>query len=851
MKRFVSRRPSTIALAGAVVAALLATAVPPAAQADDGAYQPYGSAALLSVGSHQYYDVYGTQARDISEPSTFLRQVLTTPVPGAGANSLATLWGDLARTIYFSAKSREDSGWLAGDGATGTMPWVSGPVTEAASLAAADQQIRSSLALPAGLGTNSDLTGNTATQSVFYQLKSAKGSLGGKVGIAVIYYDFKLGYLNAGGQMTSAAPGPDNKVTTGAADVSYSGGVQNASSVPVQASQSLQQSTAQEIVNSVTSTEQYSHTQAIEYTTELTTPLSGLIGGGKETIKLALNATELFGQSTTNSTTSSTSTSATGAVSMALPPHTGALISQSTTKSTFLAKYDYPVALQYQVKVVGYYQYQVNVLDQTLTTFGENPAGAAYAADNLQARYQNRNVAGYEATHGSGLDWAAIDRTGTRATAESEVNFRKLFGDTMTYNYTQMMDRLISVRPMSLTGGVLSGTSTTIASNVAAITPLYPLERVSTTQQRAITLTPDDQLFTDDLPLRGLNRYYVDYYGFNPVRGHWIVLDATGAPAPTSPVAQLRTNPITGTTTLDAGGTPGTVYLKYLIEDGLYTSGDQSGPATTNADLVSTAVVPVTVTLKPFVGSIAVTGALTGYVGDPELTISGPLTPVLSDTTGLQVDRPVTWQAQELPSFGIKVVDNKVTFTVAGTFHVRAVVDGVYSPWIAVTARPKRKLASIVIADPLKVLTVTLTKGGSATVDLTKLPVVAKDQYKQPFPLRTSAWIPSGAGLNVRGRVLTVTAAGSYALALKSGTVLSNSLPVRATLLRRQLRFNTGGGQVLAPRTYADGRVIDLGNFSTARSGYTFTGWYTDASLTTRVAKFAITADTTVYAGWR
>ena len=67
------------------------------------------------------------------------------------------------------------------------------------------------------------------------------------------------------------------------------------------------------------------------------------------------------------------------------------------------------------------------------------------------------------------------------------------------------------------------------------------------------SLTPDDHLFTDDLPLRGLDRYYVDYYGFTPVRGHWVVLDSTGMPAPTSPVAQLRTNPITGTTTLDAG----------------------------------------------------------------------------------------------------------------------------------------------------------------------------------------------------------------------------------------------------------------------------------------------------------
>ncbi len=835
-------------LAGALMASLLATALP-TAHAAGSAYQPYGSAALLTVGSHQYYDVYGSQARDISQPSLFLRDVLTTATPGGGTRSLATLWGDLGRTIFFTTPNAENWAVFAAN-STGGTAWTVDPVTEASSVAAADQQMRGRLSLLA-IGSNSDLTGNKAGQTVFYQLRFAKGDLGGTLGIATIFYDFKLGYLNAGGQMQSAPAGPDNKVTTGAPDVSYSGGVQNQSSVPVQASQSLQQTTTQDITNTVTTTEQYSHTQAIEYTTELTTPLSGLIGGGKETIKVALNATEMFGTATTSSTTNSVSTSATGQVSMALPPHTGALISQSTIKSTFLAKYDYPVAVQYKVKVVAYTQLQVDVQDRTLTTFGDNPAGVAFAADNLQARYQNKGVAGYETTHGSGLDWAAVDRVGDRATAQSETNFRKLFGDTMTYNYLQMMDCLVKVRPMSLTGGVLSGTSTTIASNVAAIAPLYPLERVTTTQQRAVTLTPGDQLFTDDIPLRGVNRYYVDYYGFNPVRGRWIVLDANGAPAPDSLVAQLHTNPVTGTTTLDPGYTAGTVYLKYLITDGIYSYADQLGAATTNADLLGTAVVPVIVAYKPFTGSIAVTGSLTGYVGDAALTIGAVLSPTLSDTTGLQVDRPVTWQAQELPSSGIQVVDNKVTFTTAGTFHVRAVVDGVYSPWIAVKALPKRTLASLVIADPLKVLTVTLTKGGTASVDLTKLSVVAKDQYNAPFPLAASTWVPSGNGLKVQGTMLTVSSSGTFSVSLTSGTVRSNALPVKSTLVTRQLRFNTAGGQVVAPQTVADGSVIDVMAYRTKRSGYSFTGWYTDPSLKNRATKLTITADTTLYAGWR
>lgn len=157
----------------------------------------------------------------------------------------------------------------------------------------------------------------------------------------------------------------------------------------------------------------------------------------------------------------------------------------------------------------------------------------------------------------------------------------------------------------------------------------------------------------------------------------------------------------------------------------------------------------------------------------------------------------------------------------------------------------------VVIADPTQLLTVTLAKCGSATLDLTRLSVVAKDQYSEPFALSTATWVPSGAGLSVQGHVLTVTAAGTTNLLLSSGGVTSNSLPVKATLVNRQLKFSTGGGQVVASQTVADGTFLDTGKVRTKRAGFNFTVWNADAALTTKVGKTAVTADTTVYAGWR
>lgn len=62
--------------------------------------------------------------------------------------------------------------------------------------------------------------------------------------------------------------------------------------------------------------------------------------------------------------------------------------------------------------------------------------------------------------------------------------------------------------------------------------------------------------------------------------------------------------------------------------------------------------------------------------------------------------------------------------------------------------------------------------------------------------------------------------------------------------------FNTNGGSACADLNYAGGK---LSLPTTTRMNYIFTGWYYDAELTREVDPydFAITGDTTLYAGWR
>ena len=67
------------------------------------------------------------------------------------------------------------------------------------------------------------------------------------------------------------------------------------------------------------------------------------------------------------------------------------------------------------------------------------------------------------------------------------------------------------------------------------------------------------------------------------------------------------------------------------------------------------------------------------------------------------------------------------------------------------------------------------------------------------------------------------------------------------------LTFETNGGDKLSPvnGSYNYNALIDLSKYVPKRSGYAFTGWYSERSLTNKVSGVYLTKDMTVYAGWR
>ncbi len=65
------------------------------------------------------------------------------------------------------------------------------------------------------------------------------------------------------------------------------------------------------------------------------------------------------------------------------------------------------------------------------------------------------------------------------------------------------------------------------------------------------------------------------------------------------------------------------------------------------------------------------------------------------------------------------------------------------------------------------------------------------------------------------------------------------------------LRFNVGEGTAVQTITAGYGSDIDLSKYNSAREGFRFTGWFSDAALETPVTAVKLTKNTTVYAGWQ
>ncbi|MEG1605702.1 MAG: hypothetical protein RR452_06855, partial [Clostridia bacterium] len=295
--------------------------------------------------------------------------------------------------------------------------------------------------------------------------------------------------------------------------------------------------------------------------------------------------------------------------------------------------------------------------------------------------------------------------------------------------------------PLSLADTAMSYGLTYTTSDLNEIRPLLNLSRVELKDKAtSMLLKTGEGLDVSTIALRGLNEANVPYFGFNPRKGSWVLLDDSGKPAQnnTTDYLKLETDPITGKVMLTALKGGGTGYIKYSVEKDTYVDVNKTPLGATGdkiqyidlSKLQNEAVIRVTTTGDISGYTVVATGQATACVGDTiNLAASNaPVSAMVVDGSGKQVSAPIGWEVQEL-SAGISIAGNDLTCTAPGTFHIRATWNGLYSAWLEVVVRPARVLTKLALTDPTDVLADWHADGASKPYDLTTLTQRFVDQY--------------------------------------------------------------------------------------------------------------------------
>ena len=563
----------------------------------------------------------------------------------------------------------------------------------------------------------------------------------------IAFYDFQLHVLSnedqlAGEVTTSTSTPEDGFITltenTGAEDVvSFS---------------TLTNTVEETLSSSITNSETYTFGQSIgvdvsfskkvglgggdggdaveEEEDNLLTGSNPLRGGTSVGIDIAAKLTfsEAMSTATTETTSITEITEKSNTVASTVPAHTRAMANQSIANTTVKTVYDCPVGITYKVAIfsmcgtcyddnAAVQQFDTAGYEQrTFATFFGEPTDACSAADAVENLYQravkHKDDSGFDQTAGlvrgtrddgsswlsDGLDWDTIVDQGAPTSSITGLKGGSDLIETLDSNY-----------PMSLTGGATTITQRSITTEMSDPQPLYPIASIATNldPNEDYDLTVGDSVTITSHQVKAYDASGVAYYGFAPSTGTWKLVNADGSEtnadgsAVTSEAVTLSVNANTGAQILTAAA-PGTAYMKYFIPENTYKTAD--GVLSSNAS-VDSPVYTVQVTeeeSEPFTGTITVEGSVDAIVGETmNLNTDAGLVVTAKDTTDKEVDLQVSWESQELASKGISVdADGTMTITQAGTFHVRAYADGVYSDWVEVVATEAEDLIQFICYHP-------------------------------------------------------------------------------------------------------------------------------------------------------
>lgn len=384
--------------------------------------------------------------------------------------------------------------------------------------------------------------------------------------------------------------------------------VKNLTSVTVTGSQSVSNSITASVSNSVYGSESYtkSNTKKIGASYKFTDAFS--VSG-----EVSWTEGEAFSTGWGSSDTLSKTKSANYTVSLPMAPYTQAMITQTDTTSVYLTRYNCPIAILYDVTVVGY---QTGVMgDGILHTSGVqiHVDGEWISIDRDAVFSFSDPMEGARGDLDSRIKkcekWSDMDDQGLR--------WHQIVGDEINqFHLTAAAESIAAVRshvPMSSTGAAYTQTLNVVASEVSGLMATHPLNKVKIAEPNINIVSSDevsyhlfdyftanmkvgDYSYANYLNLVGTNRFDVPYYGFSKDSGYWIITDKQGVELdPEDSPVLLEKDPVSKNWRYTAVR-PGTCYMVYRIFEDVYTSAERPDDPITNADLAKTAALEIIVT---------------------------------------------------------------------------------------------------------------------------------------------------------------------------------------------------------------------------------------------------------------
>ena len=464
------------------------------------------------------------------------------------------------------------------------------------------------------------------------------------------------------------------------------------------------------MTNSVTTKEQYTFTESAWGGAKFGVNCLGYIGGE---LWVGLEAQQMFGTEEKKEMTEERKTDGTHTVDRNLPGHTLAPVKTSKSEIIETMTYDFPVTISYKVAIfslsgdVYFYNDGCAIQDRHMktagywqkhfcTTFGECEGEACKelkkrSEDSIEEAACDRATYGYKHKRGSSnhsrirqLNWGVIKDKENKAKSKGK----------QTVDFATLSQWLYTSKPMSAFGAKLTSKLESNNIEVMDLIPIYPLTQIKYqdgTSKINYELEEGQtiELINENMEknIQGFNAKHVEYHGFKPLFGKW-VLKNEGTNE--SEVISLS-YPEKGTTCVTAMK-EGTAMLKYVIDEGKYTSheGSSGKPKTaSNESLDTTVYIDIKVKPKPLFNGTVKVRDFTEKVGQC-VDLNTQLVIRDKDDNIVNFDpADVQWEKEFPGEDGIVIDENNVmTLNKAGKYKIRASYLGIRSEWANVRVLP-------------------------------------------------------------------------------------------------------------------------------------------------------------------